>query len=79
MSNRIFLSPPHMGGEELDFVHEAFASNYIALGDSYEASRESLDALSVAKIEKFIEQVKSILPWERLVVAYWRPSEGMRE
>ncbi len=27
---RIFLSPPHMGGEELRFVREAFASNYIA-------------------------------------------------
>jgi dTDP-4-amino-4,6-dideoxygalactose transaminase len=30
MTKRIFLSPPHMGGMELDFVHEAFASNYIA-------------------------------------------------
>jgi len=31
MSNsRIFLSPPHMGGEELELVKEAFASNYIA-------------------------------------------------
>lgn len=27
---RIFLSPPHMGGEELKFVHDAFESNYIA-------------------------------------------------
>ena len=27
---RIFLSPPHMGGEELEFVKEAFESNYIA-------------------------------------------------
>jgi dTDP-4-amino-4,6-dideoxygalactose transaminase len=27
---RIFLSPPHMGGEEIRFVHEAFESNYIA-------------------------------------------------
>jgi dTDP-4-amino-4,6-dideoxygalactose transaminase len=27
---RIFLSPPHMGGEELRFVNEAFESNYIA-------------------------------------------------
>lgn len=27
---RIFLSPPHMGGEELKFVCEAFESNYIA-------------------------------------------------
>ncbi|HUU41201.1 MAG TPA: DegT/DnrJ/EryC1/StrS family aminotransferase [Desulfatiglandales bacterium] len=30
MLNRIFLSPPHMGGEELRFVQEAFESNYIA-------------------------------------------------
>ena len=27
---RIFLSPPHMGGEELNLIGEAFASNYIA-------------------------------------------------
>ncbi len=30
MKKRIFLSPPHMGGEELNFVKEAFAGNYIA-------------------------------------------------
>jgi dTDP-4-amino-4,6-dideoxygalactose transaminase len=29
-SKRIFLSPPHMGGEELPFIQEAFESNYIA-------------------------------------------------
>ena len=37
---RLYLSPPHMGGEELHFVNEAFDSNYIApLGpqvDSFE-------------------------------------------
>ena len=27
---RIFLSPPHMGGEEMRFIEEAFESNYIA-------------------------------------------------
>ncbi|MFC1523797.1 DegT/DnrJ/EryC1/StrS family aminotransferase [Thermodesulfobacteriota bacterium] len=27
---RIFLSPPDMTGRELDYVHDAFASNYIA-------------------------------------------------
>jgi len=27
---RIFLSPPHMGGNELRYVEDAFASNYIA-------------------------------------------------
>jgi dTDP-4-amino-4,6-dideoxygalactose transaminase len=31
MSNeRIFLSPPHMGGAEQEYVQQAFASNYIA-------------------------------------------------
>ncbi|WP_319549690.1 DegT/DnrJ/EryC1/StrS family aminotransferase [Desulfogranum marinum] len=30
MNKRIFLSAPHMGGEEVDFISEAFASNYIA-------------------------------------------------
>ncbi len=35
---RIFLSPPHMGGEELQFVEEAFMSNYIApLGPQVDA------------------------------------------
>jgi len=29
-SKRIFLSPPHMCGKELEYIHEAFASNYIA-------------------------------------------------
>jgi pyridoxal phosphate-dependent aminotransferase EpsN len=27
---RIYLSPPHMGGDELGLVQEAFASNWIA-------------------------------------------------
>lgn len=30
MNKRIFLSPPHMGGQELEFVKQAFESNYIA-------------------------------------------------
>jgi dTDP-4-amino-4,6-dideoxygalactose transaminase len=29
-SKRLFLSPRHLGEAELDFVHEAFESNYIA-------------------------------------------------
>ncbi len=29
-ASRIFLSPPHMGGHELDLVRQAFDSNYIA-------------------------------------------------
>jgi len=30
MQNRLFLSPPHMGGSEQTYVAEAFASNWIA-------------------------------------------------
>src|ERR1041385_5798243 len=30
MSKRIYLSPPHLSGEELKFVHDAFESNWIA-------------------------------------------------
>jgi len=30
LTKRIFLSPPHMGKEEMRFVQEAFESNYIA-------------------------------------------------
>jgi dTDP-4-amino-4,6-dideoxygalactose transaminase len=42
---RIFLSPPHMGGEELRFIEEAFESNYIApLGPQVDAfEREFAD------------------------------------
>jgi len=37
-NTRIFLSPPHMGGEEMRFVKEAFESNYIApLGPQVDA------------------------------------------
>lgn len=35
---RIFLSPPHMGGEEIKYIQEAFESNYIApLGPQVDA------------------------------------------
>ena len=38
---RIFLSPPHLSGEELELVQKAFASNYIApLGPMVNAFEE---------------------------------------
>lgn len=30
MNERIFLSPPHMGGQEIELIRKAFESNYIA-------------------------------------------------
>jgi len=46
-SERIFLSPPHMGGGELDYVRAAFESNYIApLGPQLNAFEERFRELS---------------------------------
>lgn len=43
---RIYLSPPHMGGEELQFLNDAFASNWIApLGPHVDAFEKELGAL----------------------------------
>jgi len=42
---RLFLSPPHMGGNEREFVAEAFASNYIApLGPMVDAFEKEFAA-----------------------------------
>ena len=40
---RIWLSPPHMGGREQDFVNEAFATNWVApLGPNVDAFEKML-------------------------------------
>jgi dTDP-4-amino-4,6-dideoxygalactose transaminase len=45
ISNRIFLSPPHLGVEELLLVREAFGSNYIApLGPMVDAFEQEFSA-----------------------------------
>ena len=45
MPARLFLSPPHMSGQELSLIHQAFDSNYIApLGPMVDAfEREFAD------------------------------------
>jgi pyridoxal phosphate-dependent aminotransferase EpsN len=49
-SKRIYLSPPHLGGEELLFVEEAFESNYIApMGPQVDAFEEEFCAKVGAK------------------------------
>lgn len=43
MNKRIWLSSPHMGGTELDYVKEAFSTNWIApLGPNVDAFENSL-------------------------------------
>jgi len=49
-SKRIFLSPPHMSGEELRFVQEAFESNFIApLGPQVDAFEKEFSEYSGIK------------------------------
>ena len=49
-SKRIFLSPPHMGEYEFEYVKEAFASNYIApVGPQIDAFEEEFCAKIGAK------------------------------
>jgi len=47
---RLYLSPPHMSGEEMDIVNEAFASNWIApLGPHVDAFEREFAELIGAK------------------------------
>lgn len=51
-ARRLFLSPPHMSGNEQDFIRQAFDSNYIALlGPMVEAFERALaDELEVPHV-----------------------------
>lgn len=50
MNSRIFLSPPHMGGNEQAYVNEAFASNYIApLGHNVDLFEQQIKEYTGAK------------------------------
>ncbi|HPN38381.1 MAG TPA: aminotransferase class I/II-fold pyridoxal phosphate-dependent enzyme, partial [Melioribacteraceae bacterium] len=43
MNNKIWLSSPHMGGTELNYVHEAFNTNWVApLGKNVDGFEEDL-------------------------------------
>ncbi|MHB8099947.1 MAG: UDP-N-acetylbacillosamine transaminase [Sulfuricurvum sp.] len=50
MDKRIFLSPPHMGGNEQTYINEAFQSNYIApLGHNVDLFEEQIKEYTGAK------------------------------
>lgn len=47
---RIYLSSPHMGGEELSYIHDAFKKNWIApLGENVDEFEKSLQAYTGRK------------------------------
>lgn len=50
MSKRFFLSPPHMSGREIEYVKEAFKSNYIApLGPFVDRFEQSIKDFTGSK------------------------------
>lgn len=50
MNPRIFLSPPHMGGNEQTYINEAFQSNYIApLGHNVDLFEQQIKEFTGAK------------------------------
>lgn len=50
MSNKIWLSSPHMGGTELKYIHEAFDANWVApLGPNLNGFEEDLAKYTGAK------------------------------
>lgn len=45
MSNKIWLSSPHMGGNELKYIHEAFDANWVApLGPNVDGLEKDLES-----------------------------------
>ena len=49
MNSRIFLSPPHMGGQEMSFIARAFEQNFIApLGENVTGFEEDVRAFTGA-------------------------------
>ena len=64
---RLFLSPPHMGGQELHYIHQAFESNYIApLGEHVDAFEKGLclpsgTAMDDIDLDRVVETVLTCL------------------
>ena len=63
-NTRIFLSPPHMGGEELEFINEAFESNYIApLGPMVDAFEQEFAEYIGIKHCAAVSSGTAAMPW----------------
>ena len=52
MSNKIWLSSPHMGGNELKYIHEAFDANWVApLGPNVDGLEKDLENFLNANVK----------------------------
>ena len=63
-NKRIFLSPPHMSGLELQFIQEAFQSNYIApLGPQLDAfEKEFAEKVGIPNVVAVTSGTAAISP-----------------
>lgn len=61
---RVFLSPPHMSGEEMRFVREAFDSNYVApLGPMVDAFEQECSEKVVIPNAVAVASNTAAMPW----------------
>src|SRR5690606_36837535 len=52
MSDKIWLSSPHMGGNELKYIHQAFDENWVApLGPNVNEFEKSLETFLNANVQ----------------------------
>ena len=52
MNSKIWLSSPHMGGNELKYIHEAFDANWVApLGPNVNGFEEDIEKFTDYIIE----------------------------
>ena len=62
MNNKIWLSSPHMGGEEINYVNDAFISNWIApLGPNVDGFEKDLSDYTGVKHTAALTSGKSAI------------------
>ena len=69
-NNRIYLSPPHMSGKEIEFVQDAFKSNWIApLGPYVNKFEKDIESYPVLKPTILLSA--PLLPFLQLQIRFY--------
>ncbi|MGC8804301.1 MAG: aminotransferase class I/II-fold pyridoxal phosphate-dependent enzyme, partial [Bacteroidales bacterium] len=76
MSGKIFLSEPHMGGDEINFIQEAFATNWLgSLGPHVTAFEQELAAYTGAAAVSCVSSGTAALHLALIVAGIGRDDE----
>ena len=78
-NNRIFLSPPHMSGREIEYVKEAFESNYIApLGPQVDAFESEFSEYAGIKYSAAVSSGNAAMHLALRHLSNWTRGRGVR-